>query len=199
MAAANDERAASDIGADAPGIEQKCQLYHTLSELEFTFRGFFRRRRHGCWWRRDEEGDHGSPGRVGRADLQLSGTGNGGTLTVPRGLGPRATLLCREMKRKATAALTAMGLTGSEAGAAAVPPALPFRTAGSPVGFRFSAANDRGDASETVSPRRATTGFRSRHARTELQPQGVGWMIGRIQRVGLRKVWSHEALDFTKC
>ena len=53
-------------------VEQKCKLQHTLSELEFTFRGVFRRRCHGCWWRRDEEGDHGSPSRVGRADLQLS-------------------------------------------------------------------------------------------------------------------------------
>ena len=33
------------------GTGQKCQLYHTLSELEFTLRGFFRRQRHGCWRR----------------------------------------------------------------------------------------------------------------------------------------------------
>ena len=29
--------AASDIGADAPGVEQECQLHHTLSDVKFTF------------------------------------------------------------------------------------------------------------------------------------------------------------------
>ena len=60
-----------------------------------------------------EEDDHGSPGRVGRADLQI-GSRHGGRLTVPRGPGPRARHLRREMKRKATAAVAAIGLTASE-------------------------------------------------------------------------------------
>ena len=40
---------------------------------------------------------------------------HGGRLTVPRGLGPPATHLRREMKRKATAAMAVMGLTASKA------------------------------------------------------------------------------------
>ena len=39
----------------------------------------------------------------------------GGSLTVPRGPGLLAKLRCREMTRKATAALATMGLTASEA------------------------------------------------------------------------------------
>ena len=56
------------------GIGQKCKLYHTLSELHFTFCGFFPVGSATTLLVEEagDEGDHGSAGRVGRADLQLS-------------------------------------------------------------------------------------------------------------------------------
>lgn len=75
-------------GSDSSG--GKCILKCTLGELELTFRGLFYCRQGydtaDCG-RVGEEDDHGSPARVGRADLQLVENRHEGRLTVPRGVG----------------------------------------------------------------------------------------------------------------